>query len=74
MNKTLLFILFSFSTLLGFSQTDRFWSVSNESAGKITKVKAVVRQSFPKDFKLFSLNQPALRQAPAVVAGNGRFL
>ena len=63
MNKTLLFsVLFSFSTLLGFSQSDRFWSVSNESVGKITKDKAVARQSFPKDFKLFSLNLPALRQ------------
>ncbi|MFZ1529239.1 MAG: reprolysin-like metallopeptidase [Ferruginibacter sp.] len=63
MNKTLLFsVLFSFSTLLGFSQSDRFWSVSNESVGKITKDKAVARQSFPKDFKLFSLNLAALRQ------------
>lgn len=64
MNKTLLLaVLFSFFTTLAFSQSDRFWSANYESAGKITKDKAVARLSFPKDFKLFNLSLPAIRQA-----------
>src|SRR5438105_8922695 len=38
------------------------WSLYNESPGRITPDKAVARQSFPKDFKLFNLNIEPLRK------------
>ncbi|MEO6670597.1 MAG: reprolysin-like metallopeptidase [Ferruginibacter sp.] len=55
---TLLFALF---TGLGFSQTDRFWSASQENPVTISKNKAVSRSSFPTEFKLFKLNIAPLR-------------
>src|SRR5450759_2203448 len=38
------------------------WSVNNESRANINTDKAVARQSFPKEFKLFDLNIEPLRQ------------
>ena len=63
MNKILI-ITFSliFSVTSGFSQTDKVWSLHRENDNKITTDKAVVRQSFPKEFKLFDLDINPLRQ------------
>jgi len=38
------------------------WSVNNESRANITTYKAVARQSFPTEFKLFNLNIEPLRR------------
>ena len=64
---TLLFALFA---TLGFSQTDKFWSASQESAGSIIKDKAVSRLSFPKEFKLFKLDLAPFRQELFTVVNN----
>ena len=63
MNKTLI-ITFSliFSATLGFSQTDKVWSLHRENDNKIIIDKAVLRQSFPKEFKLFKLDISPLRR------------
>ncbi|MBL0181561.1 MAG: T9SS type A sorting domain-containing protein [Chitinophagaceae bacterium] len=64
MKKTLLLtVLFASITILGFSQSDRFWSENYGSRGSIVTDKAVSRLSFPKEFKLFNLNTEPLRQA-----------
>ena len=63
MKKTvLLTLVLAFIGTLAFSQTDRFWSASNESSNNISKDKAVARLSFPKTFKLFNLNLEPLRK------------
>jgi hypothetical protein len=49
-------------TTFGFSQTDKFWSGSNENRSSIITDKAVARLSFPKEFKLFNLNSASLKQ------------
>jgi len=64
MKKTLLLtVLFASITILGFSQSDRFWSENYGGRGSIVTDKAVARLSFPKEFKLFNLNTEPLRQA-----------
>ncbi len=71
MKKTLLLtLLFALFSTLGFSQTDRFWSVSHESPASITKDKSVLRPTFPTDFKLFNLNLANLRQELFKVVDN----
>jgi Metallo-peptidase family M12B Reprolysin-like/Secretion system C-terminal sorting domain len=71
MKKTLLFsVLFSFITVLGFSQSNDYWTVHNEAAGKITTDKAVARLSFPKTFKLFDLNVAPLQQKLFTIVGS----
>ncbi|HRI25124.1 MAG TPA: zinc-dependent metalloprotease family protein, partial [Ferruginibacter sp.] len=63
MKKTLLLtVLFAFITTLGFAQSDRFWSENYGARGSFVTDKAVARQSFPKEFKLFNLNIEPLRQ------------
>ena len=56
--------------VLGFSQTDRFWSPNNENPANITKAKAVARLSYPKEFKLFNLNAATIRQDLFAIVGN----
>ena len=51
--------LFSVS---GFSQHSKSWSVSPESRSSIITDKAVSRQSYPKEFKLFTLDLQSFRQ------------
>lgn len=63
---TLLLVLV---TAVGFSQTDRFWSVNNESRSSILTDKAVARTSFPKEFKLFNVNIESLRTALFSIVG-----
>ena len=54
----------------GFSQTDIFWSANNTSPGSIIIDKAVARLSYPKDFKLFNLNDAPFRQELFAIVGN----
>ncbi len=62
MKKTLLLTLvLVIFTALGFAQ-DAVWSVHNANSGKIITDKAIARQSFPKEFKLFDLNISPLSQ------------
>ncbi len=71
MKKFLFLTLVSvLSTLMGFSQSDKFWSLHNESSGKIITDKAVARLSFPKEFKLFDVNIEPLRQQLFSVVDN----
>jgi Metallo-peptidase family M12B Reprolysin-like/Secretion system C-terminal sorting domain len=71
MKKTLLFsVLFSFITVFGFSQSNDYWTVHNETSGKITTNKAVARLSFPKTFKLFDLNIAPLKQQLFTIVGS----
>ena len=57
MKKNLLLtFLFALITSLGFSQTDRAWSANTESRSSIITDKAVARLAYPKEFKLFNLN------------------
>ena len=51
-----------------FSQTDKFWSASKQSAAAITTDKAVARLTYPKVFKLFNLNIEPLRKELFAVA------
>ncbi len=63
---TQLFVLF---TVFGYSQSDRFWSVNNQSRSSIVTDKAVSRLSYPKTFKLFNLNTASFRQELFAVIG-----
>ena len=66
--SVLLTFLLALITASGFSQTDKFWSASKEAPGNIITDKAVARQSFPKEFKLFNLSAEALgRQLFSIV-------
>ena len=71
MNKILLFT-FSFLLFetLGFSQSEKVWFLLNKNSDKIATDKAVSRQSFPKDFKLFNLDIIPLKQELYSVIGN----
>ena len=46
----------------GFSQTDKFWSVSTERKSNLVADKATLRQAYPKAFTLFRLNFEAFTQ------------
>lgn len=69
MKKTLLLtlVLVIFSAL-GFAQ-EAVWAVHNINSGKIITDKAVSRQSFPKEFKLFDLTINPLRQKLLSITG-----
>ncbi|MBK8519899.1 MAG: fibronectin type III domain-containing protein [Chitinophagaceae bacterium] len=70
MKKSLLLtLLLALTTILGFSQSDKFWSANNDNMAGITTDKAVARLSFPKLFKLFNLNTTSLRQQLFTVVG-----
>jgi len=55
------------------AQTDRFWS-AHTATGTLVKDKAVNRLSFPREFRLFDLDQASLRQTlfTAVSQASGR--
>jgi hypothetical protein len=67
-NLLLTFVLATIAAT-GFAQSDKFWSANNESRSAIITDKAVARQSYPKDFKLFNLNAAALKQVLFAAAG-----
>ena len=60
----ILIIIFSIQlcATVGFSQTEEAWSLYKENSAKIVKDKAVARQSFPTEFKLFQLKISSLRK------------
>ncbi len=60
--KLLLTPLLGLLAISAFSQTDRFWSVNNESRNNIIPDKAVARLSYPKEVKLFNLNFEPFKQ------------
>ncbi|MBY0487904.1 MAG: proprotein convertase P-domain-containing protein, partial [Flavobacteriaceae bacterium] len=67
-------LLLTFLTLLftasGFSQANRFWTTHSANDRIVATDKAVARQSFPKDFRLFDLNVTPLRQELMSIVGN----
>ncbi len=70
MKKVLLLTsMMAFITGAVFSQTDKFWSASKQSAAAITTDKSVARLTYPKVFKLFNLNIDPLRKELFTVAG-----
>ncbi len=72
MKKVLLLtVLLAMITIAGFSQSDKFWSVVNTNLNSSIIIdKAVARLSFPKEFKLFSLNTTSLQQEVFSIVGN----
>lgn len=70
MNRILMLMLVFIScSTLGFSQIDQVWTSHKLSNAKIATDKAVARQSFPKEFKLFDLNITPLRQELFSIVG-----
>jgi hypothetical protein len=65
----LLVAIVAVSTLAD-AQND-IWSVNTDNRSSIATDKAVARQSFPKEFKLFNLNIEPLRQQLFSIVGNG---
>lgn len=71
MPKVLLTLTLALFSTLAFSQTGKYWSLNNES-GNIKPDKAVARLTYPKAYKLFSLNAGPLRQELFSIVGNNR--
>ncbi|HEV7642713.1 MAG TPA: zinc-dependent metalloprotease family protein [Pyrinomonadaceae bacterium] len=57
----LLVAIVAFSTLAVTAQ-QKIWSVNNENRARMATDKAVARQSYPNEFKLFNLNIDPLRE------------
>lgn len=66
----LLTTLLALCCVAGFSQSDKFWSASFQSRGSIQTDKAVSRQSYPTDIKLFRLNFSPFQQVLQSVVGS----
>ena len=62
MKKLLLMLFCIFFANLSFSQKSYYWSKHKDQDSNIITHKAVARQSFPKEFKLFDLNISQLRE------------
>ena len=58
----LLTLLLGMVTMAAFSQADKFWSANNENKAAIPADKAVARLTYPKEFKLFNLNDAPFKQ------------
>ncbi|HMC98621.1 MAG TPA: hypothetical protein VKH37_00660, partial [Ferruginibacter sp.] len=67
----LLFTCFLFSTS-GFSQADKYWSVTTANRASITPDKAVARLAYPKVYRLFNLDLAQLHQQLFKVIGTGQ--
>jgi uncharacterized repeat protein (TIGR01451 family) len=61
-HKLLLTLVFLGTLPFQASAQLNFWSVNNQSPGTIPTDKAVARQSYPREFKLFNLSTDLLRQ------------
>lgn len=61
--------MLSFTLVYTVTAQENYWSSRNDVSG-ITTDKAVARQSFPKEFKLFNLDITPLRQELFSVAGD----
>jgi subtilisin-like proprotein convertase family protein len=71
MKKNLLLTLITLLiTTSGFSQSNRFWTSHNSNDRSIIKDKSVARLSFPKEFKLFDLNEAPLKQELFSIVGS----
>jgi subtilisin-like proprotein convertase family protein len=70
--KKLLLLSFSilFSNYVLNAQQNTVWKVASTSISSIIKDKAVARENFPKEFKLFELNTAAMRQTLFSSAAN----
>jgi len=66
----LLTLLLALIATLGFSQSDKFWSVNKENKAGIVTDKAVARVTYPKEFRLYNLNSQTLRTALFAVTGS----
>lgn len=64
--------LLVFLSISGFSQTNDFWSPNNQDRSTISTDRAVSRQSYPKEIKLFNLNFSAFKQVLFSAIGNRR--
>ena len=68
----LLIAVIALSTLVTAAQ-QQIWSANTESLARIATDKAVARESFPKEFKLFDLNiEPLRQQLFSIVDHNAR--
>lgn len=67
--KKIVLTLLSFVLVCTLTAQENYWSSRTDAAG-LTRHKAVARQSFPKEFKLFNLNTESLRQQLFTVVGN----
>src|SRR5688572_25091425 len=71
--KALLLVAILAITTVATSAQQLVWSENNESRASIATDKAVARQSFPQDFRLFNLNIEPLRdQLFSIVDQTGR--
>lgn len=71
MRKSLLFsVLFLLVSILTYAQKDTYWSANMARPGTIKANHAVSRQSFPKEFKLFTLNLQPLKAALFSIVGD----
>ncbi|MFN0278102.1 MAG: reprolysin-like metallopeptidase [Pyrinomonadaceae bacterium] len=66
-----LIVVLSVGFSVSVSAQNIIWSVKNSSSDAIAKDKAVLRQSFPRDFKLFNLDIAPLRQQLFAVVDRG---
>ena len=67
--------LISFTFLFSgfaYSQTEKAWSPYTGDAAKLSKDKGVARLSFPKEYKLFSLDLNEIKGELFTVTGTGR--
>ncbi|MFT3981620.1 MAG: zinc-dependent metalloprotease family protein [Ferruginibacter sp.] len=69
MKKLLLLATFVSAMTGAFAQKD-YWTANTDAAGKIATDKAVARLSFPKEFKLYNLDQEKIRQQLFAVVNN----
>jgi hypothetical protein len=59
-------------TLSGYAQKEGVWTETKRTSFEITPDKGVIRQSFPKEFKLFDLNIASLKQELFTIVGTGK--
>jgi subtilisin-like proprotein convertase family protein len=62
MKKLVIFLLFTFLVNNFYAQNKNYWSIHKESGSRMDLDKSVLRESFPKEFKLFDLNLFSMRE------------
>lgn len=68
-HKAAFFALFVMLSTVSVSAQQTFWLANRQNVSEIVTAKAVERQSFPKEFKLFNLNvEPLKNQLFSIVA------
>ena len=73
-NQKIVLLLAAIIAVSAFTVTAQqyVWSPNTDSLSNIPKDKAVSRQSFPREFKLFNLNIEPLREQLFSITGSGR--